>query len=61
MNKQEIAYMKRQLENELQFYNKALELLEKIEISQVNKRAEKVINAIIQNKDIVELKLEGFK
>lgn len=60
MNKQEIDYLKRQIENELAFYNACLAALEKIEISPINKRAAHVVNLIIQNKYIIEKRLEGL-
>ena len=60
MNKEEISYMKRQLENELAFYNKSLALLEEIEISPINKRAAHIVNLMIQNKFILEKRLEGL-
>jgi hypothetical protein len=60
MNKQEIEYLKRQLENELEFYTKSLALLEEIEISPVNKRAERIINMLWDNKIMLENRLKSL-
>lgn len=53
----EMQYMKKQLENELEFYKKSLELLESIEISFSNERAAEVVQLIWKNKRLVQEKL----
>lgn len=53
----EKEYMIKQLENELEFYEKSLQLLETIHLSQINKRAADIVGQIIRNRDIVKAKL----
>jgi len=57
MNKQEVEYLRKQLQNEKEFYERTLALLDEIHITGLNGRARLVVETVQENLRIVKRKL----